>query len=319
VYEKEIHMKFFKSIFPKATGGNGDSQQEEDFRNFCRSTDQRLSEITAVLRDIEDRNRRLLDLMSSWVMGRPFETDGRYQNPKSLARFNRKIYSQLGEDGIVSEIFGRIGRKSNVFVECGVGNGLENTTRFLLESGWKGYWFEGNPEDVRAARDIWKDYIADGRLHITEAFITADNINTLMSDAGVPPEVDYLSIDLDYITPHIWKALTLKARVACIESNPSLPPNVEMYVPYVADRLWDGSNWYGGSLKALELIGREKGMALVGCDLTGSDSFFVREAEALGKFIEPFDADTHYEPPRNYYPHGLHHPSPANPREWIRK
>lgn len=312
-------LDFIRSIF-SASGKTKGTPPETDeiLRAFAKNSDARFQELAAALRAIEDRNSRLLDLMSSWVMGRPFETDGRFQDPKSLARFNRKIYSQLGEDGIISEIFSRIGRIDNVFVECGVGNGTENTTRFLLESGWRGYWFEGSHEEVRAAREIWKDYIDDGRLTIVEAFITAENINDLMDQAGVPAEIDYLSIDLDYVTSHIWKALNRRSRVACIESNPSLPPNVEMFVPYVADRLWDGSNWYGASLKALEMIGRDKDMALVGCDLTGSNSFFVRLDEAKGKFREPFDADTHYEPPRNYYPHGLHHRSPDSAREWIR-
>lgn len=308
-------LSFLKSIFKPEKATSPDTI-EALLRSSAESNSGQLAEILKALYAIEDRNNRLLDLMSSWVMGRPFETDGRFQDPKSLARFNRKIYSQLGEDGMIAEIFSRVGQHDRVFVECGVGNGLENTTRFLLESGWRGYWFEGNAQDVHAAREIWKDYIADGRLTIVECFITTDNINDLMDEAGVPATFDYLSIDLDYVTPHIWKALNRQSRVACIETNPSLPPNVEMSVPYAPDRWWDGSNWYGGSLKAFEVIGKAKDMALVGCDLTGTNGFFVRTPEAVGKFREPFDANTHYEPPRNYYPYGLHHRSPDGPRQW---
>lgn len=307
---------WMKSLFGNTASGRP-AEADAALTEFVNKTDQRFAEIISVLRAIEEQNRSVHYLLASWIMGKPFEADGRFADRKSLSRFNRRVYSQLGEDGIVSEIFSRIGQRDGVFVECGVGNGMENTTRFLLEGGWRGYWIEGNSDDVRSAREIWKEYIDNGRLTIIEAFITADNINALMDGANVPEEFDYLCVDLDYVTPHIWKALTRRSRVACIETNPSMPQNVAMTVPYV-DRLWDGTNWYGGSLKALELIGRDKDMALVGCDLTGSNGFFVRRDEALGKFREPFDSDTHYEPPRNYYPHGLHHPSPGNHRQWDR-
>ena len=309
-------LSFIASLFSRPRSDRAPTDTPP--REVTERHEERLAEITSVLRSIEEQTRSVHYLLASWIMGRPFESDGRSQDPKSLTRFNRSVYSQLGEDGIVSEIFSRIGQTDQVFVECGVGNGLQNTTRFLLEGGWRGYWIEGNTKDVLEARQIWKSYIESGQLTIIEAFITAENIDDLMQGAGVPPAFDYLSVDLDYVTPHIWKAISRRSRVACIEMNPSMPPNVAMTVPYIADRLWDGTNWYGGSLKALEMIGQGKGMALVGCDATGSNGFFVRQDEANGRFREPFDADTHYEPPRNYYPHGLHHPSPSDPREWVR-
>jgi hypothetical protein len=35
----------------------------------------------------------------------------RYQDPKRLARFEHQVHSQNGEDGIIAEIFRRIGTK----------------------------------------------------------------------------------------------------------------------------------------------------------------------------------------------------------------
>ena len=52
------------------------------------------------------------------------------------------------------------------------------------------------------------------------------------------------------------------------------------------------------SLAAFERLGRERGYALVGCDFTGTNAFFVRADLAEGKFLAPFDAATHYEPSR---------------------
>ena len=54
------------------------------------------------------------------------------------------------------------------------------------------------------------------------------------------------------------------------------------------------------SLKALELLGRERGYSLVGCDLTGINAFFVRNDLLGDHFLEPFTAENHYECPRYY-------------------
>jgi len=244
-------------------------------------------------------------------------SDGRYSDPKSLARYNQRIYSQVGEDGIIAEIFRRVGRRDGRFLEIGIGDGRENTTRLLLETGWRGTWIEGSPAGAESARELMKPYIIDGRLEVIQAFITAENVNDVLDEASLPEEFDFLSIDIDYNTSHVWRSLNKRPRVACVEYNAMLPPGMSLSVPYDPSRLWDGTLWFGASLKALERIGAAKGLALVGCDLMGVNAFFVVEEEATGEFRDPFDAETHYEPPRF---HALaatpRHPPPDEPRSW---
>ncbi|MGL5167420.1 MAG: hypothetical protein ACRC9K_16185 [Afipia sp.] len=237
--------------------------------------------------------------------------DGRYADPLCLARFSASMSSQVGEDGIIAEIFNRIGRKDRTFVEIGVENGTQNTTRFLLESGWTGTWIEGSEKDANAARQFMQSYVDNGRLKIIHASVTAENVNDLFDRAETPDVIDYLSIDIDYNTPHVWSALRRKSRVACIEYNGHLPCNVAMSVPYEPNRVWDGHTvWFGGSLKAMENIGRKKGMSLVGCDLIGINSFFVSSDEATGKFRAPFTAENHYQRARahNVLPYSISAP-----------
>src|SRR6266404_3114197 len=57
-----------------------------------------------------------------------------------LNRFEHKIYSQNGEDGIIREIFKRIGTTSKTFFEFGAGAGNENNTIALLIDDWTGWW-----------------------------------------------------------------------------------------------------------------------------------------------------------------------------------
>jgi hypothetical protein len=62
--------------------------------------------------------------------------------------------------------------------------------------------------------------------------------------------------------------------------------------------MWDGTNRFGASLKTLERIGREKRLALIGCDFRGVNAFFVGETECGDKFLRPYTAEQHFEPPR---------------------
>ena len=61
----------------------------------------------------------------------------RHADPKRLLRHGFKIYSQNDEDGIIQEIFRRIGAGSRTFVEFGVATGFECNTVKLLIEGWQ--------------------------------------------------------------------------------------------------------------------------------------------------------------------------------------
>ncbi len=74
----------------------------------------------------------------------------RYADPRRLLRYGAKAYSQNDEDGILAEIFRRIGTKEKTFVEIGAGAGLENNTLALLVQGWRGLWVES--DNAKAAR-----------------------------------------------------------------------------------------------------------------------------------------------------------------------
>jgi hypothetical protein len=67
----------------------------------------------------------------------------------------------------------------------------------------------------------------------------------------------------------------------------------------------------GASLSALEKLGLRKGYSLVGCNITGSNAFFVRNELVSNQFDEPFTAENHYQPPRYFLNSGFYsgHPS----------
>lgn len=223
----------------------------------------------------------------------------RYISPQVLAHFEHQVYSQNGEDGIIAEIFRRIGTQKKNFVEIGVGDGLENNTAFLLSQGWTGLWMDGSPKNGKIIRQKFAKLTSDGKLKFIESFITAENVNSLIASAGMPNEVDLLSIDIDRNTYFIWEALSqVKARLVVVEYNATMPPWLDWKVQYRADEWYDGTFYYGASLKAFESLGLKLGYSLVGCDLHGVNAFFVRNDLAEGNFDPPFKSEAHYEPPR---------------------
>jgi hypothetical protein len=243
--------------------------------------------------------------------------EGRYTNPLSLSRHTAQVYSQNGEDGMIAEAFQRIGTASRTFLEIGIETGKQNNTRLLLEQGWTGVWVDASPANVAEATAAFAAFIERGTLRIITGDVNVETVNTLLTDAGLPETVDLLSLDIDQNTSHVWRALQLRARVACVEYNAALGAAAMLEVPYDPTQQWTVTNWYGASLKALEQIGHDKGMSLVGCDLNGVNAFFVDETLAKGRFLEPFDAAAHYEPLRLSAVRHYGHPPSTQARAWL--
>jgi hypothetical protein len=223
----------------------------------------------------------------------------RYADPRCLTRHGYRCFSQNEEDGIVHEIFRRIGTTNRTFVEFGVEGGLENNTLSLLFAGWRGLWIEADPVHHASILERFGGARATGALLVELALVTAENIEEILERAQIPEALDFLCIDIDRNDYWVWNAIErFRPRVVVIEYNASLGPSARSVVPYDPGARWDGSVCFGASLGALEDLGRKKSYALVSCDLTGANAFFVRSDCLKDAFLPPYTAETHYEPPR---------------------
>lgn len=201
------------------------------------------------------------------------------------------------EDGIIQEIFNRIGTTDKKFIEFGVQDGLECNSHYLLHKGWSGLWIEGSQKSVEQINIKFRPVIQSGQLKVKNAFITRDNINELFTQENFSGEIDLLSIDIDGNDFYVWQAIkVIKPRVVIIEYNGKFPPDLDWKMAYDAKHTWDGSDWQGASLKALEILGRELGYQLAGTNLNGVNAFFVRQDLADDKFITPATAENLYNP-----------------------
>ncbi len=210
----------------------------------------------------------------------------RYADPKCLVPYGFKVYSQADEDGIIQEIFDRIGETDRVFVEFGVETGTECNTAKLLVGGWHGLWIEGLAASVEAIRRDFASFIDDRRLMLQHRTVTAENINAAISEAGLGGAIDLLSIDIDGNDYWIWNAIeVIEPRVVVIEYNATLRPPLSLVMPYDPAGRWDGSNYFGASLEALVRLGGKKGYRIVGCSFSGVNAFFVRDDLCGDKFL----------------------------------
>lgn len=273
--------------------------------NFIKRITQIRNILNIVMKKMDDdKGIKVAQFLNDNLFNHP-----KYAHSKRLNRYEYQVFSQNGEDGIIQEIFNRIGYTNQYFIEFGVENGLECNSTNLLYKKWKGLWIEASDVHYKQITGRFKDLIDSGQLSVAHEFITAENIESIFKHAGAPAEPDLLSIDIDYNDYHVWKAITsYKPRVVVIEYNSIFRPDTIFVVKYNPNRVWDKSSFFGASLLALEQLGRQKGYCLVGCVFTGSNVFFVRD-DLVGDFFEtPFTAANHYEPNRDFLYYKAGHP-----------
>lgn len=225
----------------------------------------------------------------------------RNSDDRRLLKFGYRVYSQADEDGILHEIFRRIGEGNRTFVELGSGDGLENNTLFLLVQGWRGLWIEGSARRAAAAAKNVRSCISQDQLRVQHHVVTASNVDHAIQKLGPGDDVSLFSIDLDGNDYHILCAIrSISPRAIVAEYNAKFPPDVHWVMEYSEAHRWDSTDYFGASLKALESLLAGRGYSLVGCNLLGTNGFFVRNDLVSDAFCRPFTAENHYEPPRYY-------------------
>jgi len=227
-------------------------------------------------------------------------SDFRYKDPQRLLSHGAQYWSQNYEDGMIQEIFRRIGVVNKTFVEIGVGDGSENNTTILLSQGWSGWWFEGDAQNCKSISSRLSEMPSvSARLKIYDKYVAPSTIQSEFVNLQIPVEVDLLSLDIDQDTYHVWGSFEqFRPRVVVVEYNAAIPADQSWIHPYIKGKTWDGTQAFGASLKAFELLGRELEYSLVGCDIIGVNAFFVRNDLVKDRFSEPYTSENHYEPPR---------------------
>jgi len=225
-----------------------------------------------------------------------------------INKYEKRIFSQNGEDGIIEELFSRIGTTNRYFVEFGVQSGLECMSKNLACSHhWSGVMIEGHPLNYQHLR---ANYAAFPNVVTHYSFITRENIAEIFAQLHVPIEFDLLTIDLDGIDYWVWQALTsYKPRVVIMEYNASFPPPQKMVVAYDPQFMWNGTTYFGASLTSLAELGNQLGYDLIGTDSKGVNAFFIRRDLCKKSGFPVLTPEQAYHPPsyglnQGGHPHG---------------
>jgi hypothetical protein len=191
------------------------------------------------------------------------------------------VFSQWGEDGLIAYLTSCVPIERRWFVEFGVESYREANTRFLLMThNWRGLVLDGSEQHIQDIKDeeiSWRHEL-DARC----AFVTRDNINTLLADAGFTGDIGLLSIDIDGNDYWVWESIeVVSPRIVVVEYNSLFGGERAVTVPYdaafVRAKKHHSNLYYGASIAALARLGARKGYSLVGSNSAGNNAFFVRD------------------------------------------
>lgn len=200
-------------------------------------------------------------------------------SPISDAEF--RIFSQWGDDGIIQYLVRRIPHLPKSFIEFGVEDYTEANTRFLLQNNnWKGLIIDGSPSNmakVRSDRLYWSH-----ELTAMARFVSAENINELITEAGFGGRLGILHVDIDGVDFWVWKAIdVVDPEIVIVEYNSVFGAERAITVPYdptfQRHRAHHSRLYYGASLAAFCELAKSRGMIFVGCNSAGNNAYFVKQ------------------------------------------
>ena len=187
-----------------------------------------------------------------------------------LLDFQRNVYSQTGEDGIIDKILEVIHQKDKWCVEFGAWDGLHlSNVRNLIDSqGYSAVLIEPDPNRFR---DLQNNYSQRDQVIAINKFVgfaEEGNLDQILSTTPIPRDFDFLSIDIDGNDYHVWNAIKkYRPKALVIEFNPTIPTNIRFVQP--ADPIIN----HGASILSLVELGKEKNYELV--SLLQFNAFFV--------------------------------------------
>lgn len=158
----------------------------------------------------------------------------------SLLRNFGNVYSQVGQDGILAEIFKRLEVDNGFFVEFGGWDGVYlSNCRWLFEKGWSGCYIEADTKKFKELEvnyqkypnviciNSFVDYLGSGREN-------AKNLRTILAeqlDDSHIESIDFVNIDIDGLDLEVALSIGFKPKVLLIEGGTDLSPFINEPFP----------------------------------------------------------------------------------------
>lgn len=250
----------------------------------------KIQRLTSVISRLLQADRRLDEIKLN--QGRILTAMQMADGWKPLWKYEFKVFSQWGEDGIIQYLTNNLEIDQHTFIEFGVEDFSESNCRFLMmKDQWHGFVIDGCSANIAQLRD--SQYYWQHRLSSKAAFITRENITQLLDESGFEKDLGLLSVDIDGVDYHVLEALNdWSPAILIVEYNDAFGWSRPVSVPYdpvFLRQLKHYSNQYwGANLPAFHYLAGKRGYALVGTNSVGSNAFFVRR-ELLNDAVREVD------------------------------
>ena len=199
----------------------------------------------------------------------------------SLSKYKKNIFSQNGEDGVISKLLEIIGVDGEGWCcEFGAWDGkyLSNTYNLIKNKNWKSVLIESDKKkfkDLKITQSQHPDNIIAVHSMVHYLSGVGETLDDILSKTDIPTDFEVLSIDVDGPDYHIWKSLTgYKPKIVIIEHS-GLAASIIQREGAIHKKEVDGST----SFEPIKKLGEEKGYRLI-VDL--GNMIFLDEEIAVG-------------------------------------
>lgn len=179
-----------------------------------------------------------------------------------MKQYEYSVHSQWGEDGILEEIFRRIGFTNRIAIDIGAWDGkhFSNTLNLAEQQNFKRILCEA--DETRA-------YEATQNFPDAQVFGRCESIDSILDVCKAPFNIDLCSIDIDGDDYYLWQDMVkYRPRVMVIGYNQTVPEHLDVKQ--------ERGGTFGASCESFYKLGREKGYALVHATVTNL-IFVVKE------------------------------------------
>jgi hypothetical protein len=190
------------------------------------------------------------------------------------------IFTKNNEDGILLNIFTKIGTTNKYFIDIGSNDCINsNCANLSFHHNWSGTFIDGNSNILKRGKYIYQQYFESNanKFSFVHAIVTIHNINNILKNVNCPQQPDLLCIDLDGNDYHIWKAIDIiLPRVVLVEVQ--IEKGDTEFIPLYSNHfeLYEDNLPKGASPVSMVQLANKKGYQLVATNYGRYNLFFVR-------------------------------------------
>ena len=191
------------------------------------------------------------------------------------------VFTTADEDGILLNIFAKIGTTNKIFVDIGSNDCINsNCANLAFHHNWKGIFIDGNKTILERGKYIYTKYFGNNakQFSFVQAIVTINNINEILSNTLSQKEIDLLSIDLDGNDYFIWEKISvINPRVVITEVQVE-KGNTDFIPEYNNEfEFYETDTPKGASPLSMLKLAAAKGYSLVAANKGCYNLFFVRK------------------------------------------